>query len=125
MDAETQAKLVAGMHRDLGEAYKLILGILARLPIPMLLPRNAAAEPETAVLSVSRAWELATEERLPALTIGRVRDMLLAWLTAYELAVAASEHGPAAWRVRGLDAQILIVKRSARYLDKQLTAFGR
>jgi hypothetical protein len=125
MDAETQAKLVAGMHRDLGAAYTLIAGVLACLPIPVLLPRNAAAEPEIAILAMSRTWELADLEwALPKLVVGRVRDMTLAWLTAYELAVAASEHGPAEWRVRGLDAQILIVKSSARYIDRFLETRG-
>jgi hypothetical protein len=74
---------------------------------------------------MSRAWEVSDLEfSLPKLVTGRVRDMTLAWLTAYELAVAASERGPAEWRLRGLDAQILIVKSSARYIDKFLETRG-
>jgi len=51
--------------------------------------------------------------------------MTLAWLTAYELAVAASEHGPAEWRVRGFDAQILRVKTSIHHIERHLAALGR
>lgn len=125
MDDETKAKLHASLMLDLAATYTLVTGLLARLPIPMNLPENQAAEPEWAIHAMSRAWELADEEPLPKLLTGRIRDMIISWLTAYELAVAVSTAGPGAWRLRGMEAALLRVRTRAYHVDKRLAARGR
>jgi hypothetical protein len=125
MDDKTAAKEFAALTDELAIGYAIITGILARLPIPMRLPDDQAAEPEWAVHAMSRAWELADEQPLRKLHTGRIRDMITSWLTAYELAVAVSAAGPGAWRLRGMEAALLRVRTCAYYIDRRLTGFGR
>jgi hypothetical protein len=121
VDDETAAKQYVGLMREMAVTYTVITSLLARLPIPMLLPAVQAAEPEWAVHALCRAWELAIEEPLPALEAGRVRDMITGWLTAYELALAADRMGPAVWRLRSMEAALLRARWCAYQVDKHLT----
>jgi hypothetical protein len=70
---------------------------------------------------MSRAWELADSEPIAKTTVGRIRDMITSWLTAYELAcMAASPSGPADWRLRGIEVALLRVRTSAHCVDIRL-----
>lgn len=125
MDAETRAKKFTELHRDLLATYTLVINLLERLPVRMSLPRTQGDEPETAIRSLSRAWELAGLEPLTALEIGRLRAMINAWLTAYEVACMARQAGPAAWRLVAIEEALITVRVSARYLDAHLAEYGR
>ena len=53
--------------------------------------------------------------------MGRIRDMITAWTTGYELAVAAAEAGPAAWRLHGIEAELARVRIMARAVERYLS----
>jgi hypothetical protein len=119
VNPEAAAKQLAGPARELGAAYALIAGLLARLPVPMNLP-SQAEDPSLATRSLSLAWELAAEETVPAVTVARIRDMITAWLAAYELAVIAIMYGPAPWRLRGIEDAVLRIRAAAADVERHL-----
>lgn len=123
MDAETAAKQFRDLHKELAATYTVVIGILARLPIPMLLPQRQADDPAGVLRSLSLAWELADWEPIDKLTGGRVRTMVLEWSTAYEMSVVANGFGPAPWRLRAIEASLLRVRVSARYVDQRLVSW--
>ena len=90
--------------------------VLAALLIPMRLPERQADDPAWALHALSRAWE-----PIEKLAVGRIRDTITAWTTAYELAVAANEAGPAAWRLRGIEAELRRVRIMARAAERHLS----
>lgn len=124
MDAETRAKQLAELTRELTATYTLIIDLMARLPAPILLLRNQAADPEWAIHSLSRTWEILGTGALPELLLlTPTRDMITSWLTAYEITtLAAGPAGPADWRLRSIDANLQRVRGCAGHLDREFTA---
>lgn len=123
MDAETvkaARKRLAGLWVELDAAYTLVSGILASLPIPMGLAAKPRENTPQAVADMSRAWEMASWEPLPSLTIGRIRDMITAFQTAYELTVLATASGPSPQRLRGIDAALLAARTAAADIERHL-----
>lgn len=120
MTPENAAKQFRELHRELAATYAIMTGILARLPIPILLLKRQADDPSGVLRSLSLAWEVADWEPLDKLAVGRVRTMLLEWSTAYEMAVVANGYGPAPWRIRAMEASLLRVRASAHYVDRRL-----
>lgn len=121
MDTEARAGKFAELRAELAAAYTTVVTLLASLPIPVRLPARQADEPEWVMHALSRAWELADWEPVSKVAVGRIRDMITAWLTAYELAVAADEAGPAPWRLRGIEAELGRVRASARSAGRHLS----
>ena len=121
MDAEARAKKFGELRAELAATYTVVVTVLAALPIPMRLPERQADDPAWALRALSRAWELADWEPVEKLAVGRIRDMITAWTTAYELAVAADEAGPAAWRLRGIEAELGRVRIMARAAERHLS----
>lgn len=121
MDAEAQAKKFTELRHELIAAYAIVVDLLASLPIPMRLPWRQADDPVWALHALARAWELAEWEPVSEYAVGRVRDMITAWTTAYELAVMADQGGPAAWRLRGMEAELDRVRLMARIAERHLS----
>ena len=119
MDAKAAAKQLAELVKELGVVYALMAGTLGRLPIPMNLPRQAD-DPSLALRSLSLAWELVGQEPVPSVTVTRVRDMITAWTTAYEIAIVASTSGPAPWRLRAVEDAIARIRGAAADIDRHL-----
>jgi hypothetical protein len=119
MDAKTAAKKLADLTRELGAAYVLLTATLAALPVPMNLPRQAG-DPALALRTLDMAWDLAGAESLPVVAIARIRDMVTAWTTAYELTVIAGMSGPAPWRLRGIEDAVLRLREAAADLNRYL-----
>jgi hypothetical protein len=85
-------------------AYVTVLAILAALPIPMLMPAADAWDIALKAGSLSRAWEMASEEPLLPMTIAQIRSMITAYFTAWEIAAAVSRmQAPAVWRLRCIE----------------------
>jgi len=118
MNDETAAKRFAELVKELGAVYDLIIGVLAKMPVPMLLPRSQGTEPELAVHSLNRAWELASYEPLHPAEVNRTRDMISDWLTAYELACRIDRTAPAPWRLRSMELSLLRARAEARHLKQ-------
>ena len=101
-DVQGANKKLKSLAFQLADLYDVIAGILARLPIPMLMP-PLAEDRTLAVYSLSRAWELTDWEPLAAVTAVRIRDMITAWHTARELCGIAFTYGAAPWRLRAIE----------------------
>jgi hypothetical protein len=125
MDAETAAKQFRDLHKELAATYTVVIGILARLPIPMLLPQRQADDPAGVLRSLSLAWELADWEPFDQPAIGRLRAMILEWSTAYEMSVVANGFGPAPWRLRAIELALLRSRVAARHMDHRLSRWER
>lgn len=119
MDAKTAAKRLTDLTRGLGTAYVLLTATLAALPVPMNLPRQAD-DPSLALRTLDMAWDLAGTEPLPAVTVKRIRDMITAWVTAYELTVIAGMSGPAPWRLRGIEDAVLRLREAGAEINRHL-----
>lgn len=120
MSHEANAKQYAELLRQIGAAYAVMAATLATLPIPMRIPVQKD-EPDWAMRALSRAWTLAEAEPLDAFTIGRIRDMITAWTTAFELAANCDEAGPAIWRLRGIEAQLTRFRVSWRSANRRIS----
>jgi hypothetical protein len=124
MNAEARAKRFTELREELGDSHDVILSIIGRLPIPMTPPsiRRATTDQEaiTAIRALSLAWQLAATEPVGYLLAGYVQSMITDWLTAYELAVACAESGPALWRLNGIDAALGRVRATAPLAEEQL-----
>jgi hypothetical protein len=133
VDAEAKAKKLADLRKALTAAYVLVTAVLSRLPVPMNLPAHTE-DPALILRSLDLAWSLAGEEGLTSLTLARVRGMITAWATAYEVTVMADMSGPAPWRLRGIedalarataDAAVASRHLSGDFSGEQLTAQDR
>ena len=120
MDRETAHKQFGELKKDLAAAYMVMTVTLALLPVPMRLPMRQADDPDLAIRSLDRAWELAELEPVDAGAVGHVRAMVTGWLTAYELAVAAQDSGPAPWRVRGIEAALGSCRQHSGWIRRYL-----
>lgn len=100
---EASAKRFEELRRELRATYFIVLGILARLPVPMTpapIYGPGAVEPMTGVEALSLAWNLMDAEPVTAALRGHLRDMITAWLTAAEVTGTANAYGPAIYRNR-------------------------
>lgn len=91
----------------------------AKAKLPMILPAQAD-DPAATMQTLARAWELTEWEPVSALTAGRIRDMITAWTTAYELAVLCDESGPAPWRLRGMEDRLGYVRAMRQNVLREL-----
>ena len=119
MDPAALRKEFARLRKETVTAYAVMIALLGRLPVPMTLPPwdgkgNAPAR------SLNRAWELAGWEPLEAKATGRVRDMITAWLTAYEVTHVTEAFGPLPWRLRAIEASLLTCESRAHQVSRHL-----
>jgi hypothetical protein len=123
MDPETAVKAYRQVLRDMAGAYVLMIAVLARLPIPMLLPGldEQRANPSLVIRSLDKAWELAGYEFLEPRGNEHVRNMIGTWLAAHEVCTLAEAYGPAPWRLRGIGAAMRACEAEAEWLDRYLT----
>lgn len=118
MDPETAWKQFEALKKEAGAAYAVMTAILATLPVPMRLPARQHENPPLVLRSLARAWELAGWENLEPQTTERLRAMITAWITAYELSVLAQGWGPAPWRLRAIDAALRNCREHAAWLAR-------
>lgn len=115
MNSEMRAKRFESLKDDLEVTYALILGILAALPVP-LTPVTREDSPVHGIHALSRCWVLADSEPLSPISRSHLKALITEWLTAYELAVAASEHGPGLWRINGIEAALMRASARISYM---------
>jgi hypothetical protein len=122
MEYEANAKRLAGLTGRLIGAHAVILGILGRLPIPLTAARYQDGEPDGMhpAFALYRASELMEWQPVGSLLMIHVRDMITEWLTAYELATLAQDHGPYTWRLDGTDAALARLQVKALLAEEQL-----
>lgn len=120
MDKVAIVKRFHTLVDELGEAYTQLYVILGQLPIPLTIVRSQKDDPFAAIRGLSRAWELISIETISEDVAEQLQAMITDWLTGYELAVAVVNHGPAAWRVRGLEAALARFSVSAEHVDLHL-----
>lgn len=107
LDART--KKLDTLTLQIGGAHRQIAGFLSRLPARVNVPPIAGADRDgtvIAVLAMDRAWVLAGQQPMSAYLADLTRSMITDWLTAYDLAAMAEEHGPARWRLNGIEAAL-------------------
>lgn len=120
MHPETARKELLRLKKETRAAYAAMISLLARLPVPMTLPAWPDAEGGAPVSSLDRAWELAGWEPLEARAVGRIRDMITAWVTAYEVTHVAEAFGPAPWRLRAIEGALLTCESRAHQVSRHL-----
>jgi hypothetical protein len=112
MDPETAAKQFEDLKKELDAAYRHMSAAVLGLPVPMRLPAWQDDQP-LVLRSLDLAWDL-TEGSADPQDVTRVREMLTAWATAYELGIVAAGSGPAPWRLRGMAAALATCRENAR-----------
>lgn len=112
MDPKVAAKQFEDLKRELDAAYRHMSAAVLGLPVPVRLPPWQEDQPAV-VRSLDLAWDLAPESALPE-DVDRVREMLTAWVTAYEVAQVAATFGPAPWRLRAIAASLAACRERAR-----------
>lgn len=124
MDPETAAKRFEDLKRELDAAYAQLAATAARLPIPMRLPAWHQDQP-LILRSLSLAWDLAGQESTDPRAISRLRDMITAWVTAYEVGIVATASGPAPWRLRAIAAALVTCRERAAQVNAHLDWLAR
>jgi hypothetical protein len=112
LDPETAAKRFEDLKKELDAAYAHMSGAVLGLPVPVRLPPWQDNQPAV-VRSLDLAWDLAPDAADPQ-DVDRVRGMLTAWVTAYEVAQVAAVSGPAPWRLRAIAAALATCRELAR-----------
>jgi hypothetical protein len=124
MDPKAAAKQFEELKKDLDAAYTILSATVARLPIPMRLPAWKHDQP-LILRSLNLAWDLAGEESTDPRAIGRVRDMITLWVTAYEVGIVATASGPAPWRLRAIGTALATCRERAEQVNDHLDWLAR
>lgn len=124
MDPKTAAKQFEDLKRELDEAYALLAVTVARLPIPMWLPAWRQDQP-LVTRSLDLAWDLVGQESTDPRHVGYTRDVITAWVTAYEIGIVATASGPAPWRLRAMAMALATCRERAGRVNRHLDWVAR
>lgn len=83
-------------------AYAYVAGLLADLPVPIVLPDLVQAvdgEPTECLMALSRARQLIEDEPIEEDHKRAYEHMVLEWFAAYEILALTKLAGPAPWRL--------------------------
>ena len=82
-------------------ALHFVQAFLADLPVPIAVPDFITDEGPNheSVIALDRARTLIDDEPIPAIVKQAMKDLILDWLTAYEMMVLRRMAGPAPWRL--------------------------
>jgi hypothetical protein len=99
---------IAGLVSESLAGFLILTGYLADLPIPVTVPAlGEGVEASTVLTALWRAAELVGDEPISEDRRVLLQQMILAWITAFEIIRLANTSGRAPWRLQIAEDELL------------------